>query len=488
MPETKAWRVRPQTALLLLIVAALCGGAVGSLATARKAGVTVPLFLAASSQAAGSPPSASGYTELVKKAAPAVASVFSSRVVKAPSADEIPPFLRQFFGDRNLPPRREEGLGSAVIVSPDGYLLTNNHVVEGADQVTISLADGREVKAKIVGTDPKTDIAVLKIDEKNLPVLPLADSDQVQVGEFVLAIGNPFGVGQTVTFGIVSATGRAGIDPEHYEDFIQTDAAINPGNSGGALINVSGQLIGINSAIIGPSGGNVGIGFAVPSNMARMVMEQILQHGKVIRGYLGVLIQPVTEKEAKAFSLPGQPRGALVGDVTAGSAAEKAGVKRGDIILELNGQPVPDARELRLKVAALQPGATARLKIFREGKESELSVKLGEAPTETAEARPAAGREPAGLAGLNVQDLTPQIARQLGLPSTTRGVVVADVEPGSPAAEAGLRQGDVIEQVNRRPVTNVAEYESAVRQGAGQPVLLLVNRGGSTSFVVVEPR
>ncbi|MCL6507675.1 MAG: Do family serine endopeptidase [Bryobacteraceae bacterium] len=383
---------------------------------------------------------------------------------------------------------RERSLGSGVIVSADGYILTANHVIHGATDVKVALADKREMEAKIVGTDPRTDLALLKVDASGLPFLPLGDSSKLEVGDIVLAIGNPFGIGQTVTMGIVSAKGRSGITPEPsvLEDFIQTDAAINKGNSGGALVNTRGELVGINDAIVSPSGGNVGIGFAIPSNMARPVMEQLVKSGRVVRGYLGVIIQPVDPKVAKAFGLK-EARGALVGDVTSDGPAAKAGIQKGDVIVGVNDQRVEDNRDLQLKIASTPPGTRVNLRVIRDGKEITIPVTLGEAPGERESTR-AASRRGSALEGVDVDDLTPAIARQLGLPRDTFGVVVTNVRPDSPAAEAGLRRGDVIQEVNRRPVTNVASFERAVRQAGSDPVLLLINRGGNTHFLVVEPR
>jgi len=403
------------------------------------------------------------------------------------------PFFGDFFGGddpgRGRPrEEREESLGSGVIVSPDGYLLTNNHVVENATEIRISLADKREMKAKLVGTDPHTDVAVIKVDAKDLKPLAIRDSAGVKPGEFVLAVGNPFGLGQTVTLGIVSATGRGNLSIADYEDFIQTDAAINPGNSGGALVDVNGALIGINTAILSRSGGNQGIGFAVPINMARQVMEKIIKDGRVVRGWLGVSVQPVTPAMARALGLE-KPEGALVADVTPGSPADKAGLRRGDVVLSINGEPIDETRELSLKIAMLPPGAKARLKVVRKGREMEIPVVLTERPAEARASNRAPERAAVRvLAGLEVGNLTPQIRQELGLPADTTGVVAASVEPGTPAAEAGLRPGDVIQEVNGEAVANVSQFEQAVRKSAGKPVMLLVNRGGSTLYVAVEPR
>jgi serine protease Do len=310
----------------------------------------------------------------------------------------------------------------------------------------------------------------------------------VKTGQFVLAVGNPFGLNQTVTMGIVSAIGRGNLSIVDYEDFIQTDAPINPGNSGGALVDIRGALIGINTAILSRSGGNQGIGFAVPINMARDVMDRLIKDGKVIRGWLGVVIQPVTPAIARAMGLD-KPRGALIGDVSPGSPAEKAGLRRGDIVLAFNGQAIAETRELSLKVAMQAPGSSARLEVHRDGRVIEVPVVLGEQPSEGRASLP--GREPEAepvLEGVAVTELTPQLRRQLGLPPGVVGVAVSAVRPGTPAAEAGLRRGDVIQEVNRRAVASVAEFERAIRQAGRDAVLLLVNREGNTLFLVVEPR
>jgi serine protease Do len=399
------------------------------------------------------------------------------------------PFFRQFFGNIPRAPRRQlqHSLGSGVIVSPDGYVLTNNHVVSGANEIEVSLADDRTFKASIVGTDPMTDIAVIKLDAKDLPVLVLGNSDSINVGNFVVAVGNPFGLSGTVTMGIVSAKGRGNLGIEGYENFIQTDAAVNPGNSGGALVNVRGELIGINTAIIaGENGGNQGIGFAVPINMARQVMDQILRKGKVVRGYLGVIIQPVTPKIAKSFGLS-KNQGVLLGDIISGGPAAKAGLQKGDIILQLNGQPVNERNELQLKIAMTPPGSTVQLKIFRNHSEKTFNVKLGELPTKGEQAqRQDEGDSGSSFEGFSVDNLTPDIARQLRLPGNTRGVVVTDVEPGSVAAESDLKKGDVILEINHKAVSNVNDFSRAMSQLDGQDALLLINRGGNTQYVVLS--
>jgi serine protease Do len=436
-----------------------------------------------------------GYSAVVKRVLPAVVNISSSKVVKQ-TALEVPqgvdPFFRQFFGDNfpqrfNVPQERsEKALGSGVIVSPEGYILTNNHVVDGAKEVTVTLHDKREMKARVVGTDPRTDIAVLKLEGSNFPALTLADSGKVEVGDIVLAIGNPFGVGQTVTAGIVSATGRGGLGIEPVEDFIQTDAPINPGNSGGALVDDEGHLIGINTAIIsGNSGGNQGIGFAVPINMARHDMDEILAHGKVEHGYLGILPQDVTPALAKAFN-SSETSGALVGEITPDSHAAHSSLKQGDIIVAVNGQPVADASQLRSKIGIMDPNATVTLKVLRNGKMQEVAVTLGEFPSKEERASVEKGSPDNSLQGVTVENLTPETAQGLKLPATTKGVVVDQVNPASSAADAGLQPGDVIQQVNHQAVTSVKEYTQAV--GASkkdEPVLLLVDRNGSTMFLAV---
>jgi len=435
--------------------------------------------------------SKTSFAPVVKAVLPTVVNISSSKVVKTPAqSSQIPmdPFFRQFFGDDfgdrfNIPrERREKSLGSGVIVSPEGYVLTNNHVVDGATDVRVTLSDKREVKARVVGTDPKTDVAVLKIDDGNkLPAITIGDSSKVQVGDYALAVGNPFGVGQTVTMGIISATGRGGLGIEDYEDFIQTDAPINPGNSGGALINDRGELVGINTAILtGGSGGSQGIGFAVPINLAREVMDQILKNGKVTRAYLGIVPQDVTPPIAKAFGEK-EAKGVVISDVSPGSPAQEAGLQRGDILLSVNGKPISDSNQLRMGISMMQPGSEVNLQTLRNGNARDVTVKLAEMPTQQAKENSQNGGLGGVLEGVQVANLTPRTAEQLGLPAETRGVVVTDISPSSPAADSGLRKGDVIQEVNRQSVKNVSEFQ-AVRK-AGKEPLLLVNRRGTTLFV-----
>ncbi len=453
---------------------------------------------------------AHGYSAVVKKVVPAVVNISSTKIVKAQAGEEGSPedLFRQFFGESGpgngngggrfngpsrrfqvpQPDQREKGLGSGVIVSSNGYILTNNHVVDGASEVLVTLHDKREFKARVVGTDPRTDIAVIKIEGSNFPTLTLADSSKVEVGDVVLAIGNPFGVGQTVTQGIVSATGRSGLGIEDLEDFIQTDAAINPGNSGGALVDDEGHLIAINTAIVGSSGGNVGIGFAVPINMAKHDMDSILAHGKVDRGYLGVHIQDVTPALARAFHTAAG--GAMIGDITAGGPAANAGLKKGDIVTEINGAPINDADQLKERVGTMDPNTKVSMKVMRDGKAMDFTVTLGEFPSNEEHAavsgRPSENLDSA-LEGVSVESLTPEIAQQLKISPQTKGVVVDKVNPSSNAAEAGLQQGDVIQEVNHQPVTSAQEFRRAMSSvQKDSPVLLLVNRGGNTAYVAIS--
>jgi serine protease Do len=472
-----------------LVFGVLLGAAgLGIAHTTNKAVGNAPATLKMADSKEG--PSSSSFAPVLKKVLPAVVNISSSKVVKAaPQMDaRLDPFFRQFFGEEggplNIPKqRREKSLGSGVIVSPEGYILTNNHVVEGASDVRVTLSDKREWKARIVGSDPKVDIAVLKIDAPGLQPITLGDSSKVEVGDTALAIGDPFGVGQTVTRGIISAKGRGNLGIEDYEDFIQTDAPINPGNSGGALINDRGELVAINTAIMGQSGGSQGIGFAVPVNLAHKVMEQILKNGKVVRAYLGILPQDMTPEMAKAFGEK-EARGVVVGDVSPKSPAQEGGLQRGDILLEVNGQAVSDSNQLRMEISMMQPGSSVQLTVLRSGIEKHLAVKLAELPTEAAHGESERGEESTqALAGVEVSNLTPHTAERLGLPDTTTGVVVSEIDPASKLADCGLRQGDVIQEVNHQPVKDLSEFQSAVKK-AGPDPLLLVNRRGQTLFVV----
>src|ERR1700761_5382989 len=461
---------------------------VGGYAVARaKDGVSTTHVRASWKRAEPSEaPSKTGFAPVVKEVLPNVVNISSSKVVKTarnsmqmPEGMEQDPFFQQFFGqqfggrgrggngngpDQQPQKQREQSLGSGVIVSPEGYILTNNHVVDGATDVKVTLSDKREFKAEVVGTDPKTDIAVLKLAGEKFNAITLGDSTKVNVGDYALAIGDPFGVGQTVTMGIVSAKGRGGLGIEDYEDFIQTDAPINPGNSGGALVNDRGELVGINTAILAHgSEGNQGIGFAIPSNLARTVMDQIVKYGKVQRAYLGIVPQNVTPAIAEAFGTKSL-QGALVGDVTADGPAQRAGIHKGDIVLDVNGKPVADANDLRMTISMMQPGTSVQLTLVRDGATRNVTAQLGDLPgTEAANHEIKGDKTESALAGVSVDNLDAQTARQLHLPANTTGVVVTNISPSSPAADSGLQRGDVIQEVNRKSVSNVQDFEQAVR-------------------------
>ncbi len=447
---------------------------------------------------------------VAKRAAPSVVNIYSTMTVRdRPNPLLEDPFLRRFFGDESgqqsqkQRERKAESLGSGVIVSPDGYILTANHVIEGADKIKVALASGeREYDAKVIGADPPTDVAVLKIDLKNnLPANTMTDSDKLEVGDLVMAIGNPFGVGQTVTMGIVSGLGRGGFEANSYENFIQTDAAINPGNSGGALVDAEGRLVGLNTIILSRSGGFMGVGFAVPVNMARYVMDRLIESGHVTRGFLGINIQPLTPELAKEFNLPDESSGVLVGGVTPNSAAAKAGVQDGDVVVGLNGKKVTDPRNLQLLVAQTPPDTEIKLQVLRgqpggQPVEKTLTAKLGELPQEKQARRRNAPNEPNtsnmdALDGVSVSDIDSAARRRFNIPGNVNGALVVNVEPNSYAAEAHLQPGDVVTEINRKPVRNADEAVTLSDKVKGDRVLLRVwSRGeggaGGTRYVVVE--
>jgi Do/DeqQ family serine protease len=432
---------------------------------------------------------ASSYSAVVDRVAPSVVTIRVEKVV-SPRETSVPEPFRDFFGlpfHDDLRAHREGGLGSGVVIRPDGYILTNHHVVSGAGKVRVDLADGRSFPAKIVGSDAASDLAVLHIDATGLRSLAFGDSDRVRVGDVVLAFGNPLGVGQTVTMGIVSAKGRAtGVSDGNYEDFLQTDAPINQGNSGGALVNLRGELVGINAQIVSPSGGNIGLGFAIPSAMARAVSEQLTRDGVVHRAKLGVTVQQVTPELAESLGLPGV-HGALVSGVEAGSPADHAGLRQGDVITLLDGAPVSDANALRNHIAGSRPGSTVALEVVRQGKTESLHAQLIErAPTESARAQRQSSADPdESSVGMAVTPLTPDVANQLGVAPTGKGVVVTDVDPAGVAAAAGLQPGDVITRVNDRAIASVAALRAALDARSTKPALVLVQRHGANLFVAL---
>ena len=410
--------------------------------------------------------------------------------------------LRQFFGNQFAPGNqertyrtpRQDGTGSGVIVSKDGYIITNNHVVDGADTIKVKLNDGREFTGKVVGRDPRSDIAVIKIKATDLPFITIADSDKIEVGDLCLAIGNPFGIGQTVTMGIVSAVGRNGVpvgdmsDKYHFENFIQTDAAINPGNSGGALVDTEGRLIGINTAILSRTGGYEGIGFAVPVNTARNVMESLIAKGKVDRGYMGVSIQDINPALAEQFGLLPDQHGALISDVMPDSPADKAGLKGGDVVLEFNGKTVPSSNRLQYEVADTAPGTAVPVKILRNGKEQTIQLTVRELPgsEQVAKADKDSGDTSDSLHGVTVSDLDPRAAQQMNLPQDLKGAVITDVDQDSAAYDAGLRPGSVIQEINHKPVQSADDAVKFTENLKSKKILLKVWSGGGSHYLVVD--
>jgi serine protease Do len=429
--------------------------------------------------------------EVAETARPAVVNISttSTVVVQAnPFGDMFnDPYFRRFFGDQFGQPGQKRqfkssALGSGVIVSEHGYILTNNHVIKDADEIKVILYDKREFKGKVVGSDPRTDLAVIKIDAKNLPTITFGASAKLKTGDIVLAIGNPFGLNQTITMGIVSAVGRSNVGIADLEDFIQTDAAINPGNSGGALVNSNGELVGINTAIFSTSGGYMGIGFSIPTDMAKTVMDSIIKHGKVIRGWLGVSIQNLTPELAKSLKIT-ETEGALISGVEKGSPADKAGLKRGDLIIELDAKKVHDSTGLRNMISATAPGTSITLKIIRDGKEQAVVVKLGEYKEKKIVKKAEYNNV---LKGVTVQELTPTLRDKLNLPEDINGVAVTDISSDSPAQDL-LQTNDVIQEVNRTPIQSAQEYEQVVSQiGDKEAVLLLIYRGGGSIYLTIK--
>ncbi len=416
---------------------------------------------------------------MLKQVTPAVVNISTRshvRIQQNPLFND--PFFRRFFNIPDVPREQErQSLGSGVIVDARrGYILTNNHVIRDADEITVTLHDKRQFEARVVGKDPATDLAVIRIDAKDLRELEMADSDTLEVGDFVVAIGNPFGLEQTVTSGIVSALGRSGLGIEGYENFIQTDASINPGNSGGALVDLDGKLVGINTAIVGPSGGNVGIGFAIPSNMARSIMDQLIEYGEVRRGQLGVMVQDITPALAQALNID-YGNGAVVTQVVEGSAADKAGLKVGDVVVAINGKAVHSAAQLRNAVGLMRVGEKVTLEVIRDGRQRTVKAPIAEPQRTSAEA--------AGLSKLLSGAMLGMIEPDHPLAGKVEGVEVIDVKRGSPAARAGLRPGDIIVSVNRQPVKTVEDVRRAARKG-GRGILLNIRRGNSALFLVIQ--
>ncbi len=509
---------RRSTAILTLVAASIGGGLIAAFAVATHSNSPVAVVARADTKESTQRVSqlSNSFADIIEKASPAVVTISSTRVIKASEQQgqnpfTADPFFRQFFGGQGMRPRdqRERGLGSGVIVSPSGYILTNNHVVDKATLLKVKLSDGRDFTAKTVGTDPQTDLAVVKITANDLPTLPFANSDAARVGDLCFAIGNPFEQDHTVTMGIVSAKGRKLEGQTHIQDFIQTDAAINPGNSGGALINAQGQLIGINTMILtggnsfgGGEGGNIGIGFAVPSNMAKQVMDQIEKSGKVSRGYMGALLGSLTPELAPQFGLKND-KGALVSQVTPGGPAEKAGLKMGDVVTAIDGKPVNNADDLTMAVISRSPGSTVNLDIVRNSKPMQISITLGQRPNGVDWDSKKSGNDNNGndddnnggpngsvtARGITVENLTPEIAQQINVPASTKGVVVDDVDQSSPAADAAnLGKGAVIIAVNRQPVANTGDFKRLMNEAKGKAALLTVNIGGQTGFTVVQPQ
>jgi serine protease Do len=436
------------------------------------------------------------FVGIARDVSPAVVNISTTRTVQVPGRRSFrgpgmqPPggdpfgddFWEKFFGDIPEHRGKQKSLGSGVIIDRDGHILTNNHVVEKADDIKVTLTSGKEYHAEVVGRDASTDIALIRIkDSGSLPVAPLGDSDKLEVGEWVVAIGNPLGLKNSVTVGVVSAKGR-GLGSGPYDDFIQTDAAINPGNSGGPLLNIRGEVVGINTAII-PSG--QGLGFAIPVNMARDIVRQLKETGKVTRGWMGVQIQPLTPELAQSFGLPEDAKGALVAGVIKGEPADKAGIRQGDVITRFDGKAIDSERELVAIVGATAVNKEVAVKVLRGGKEIELKLTVARKADQGGGEE---GQEPAGAdkLGLTVQDLTSDLAKQLGI-EDVEGALVADVESGGPADEGGVRRGDVIVEVNRRKTPDADSFRKEVGKTApGQVILLLVNRGGSTIFLTVR--
>ncbi|MGA8025659.1 MAG: Do family serine endopeptidase [Bryobacteraceae bacterium] len=506
---------RRSTAILTLLAASIGGGLIAAFAVATHANAPVSVVARADSNTQRVSQLSNSFADIIEKASPAVVKISMTRIIKASAQQQNNPFMsdpmfRQFFGGQgfNFRPKdqRQEGLGSGVIVSPSGYILTNNHVVEKANSLKIELSDGRTFTGKTVGTDPQTDVAVVKINASDLPTLPFANSDAARVGDLCFAIGNPFGQDHTVTMGIVSAKNRHLESGTYIQNFIQTDASINPGNSGGALINARGELIGMNTMILtgggasfGEEAGNVGIGFAVPSNMAKQVMDQIMKGGKVSRGYMGVSLGALTPALAEKFGVK-DAHGAVIGDVTPKEPGAQAGLQSGDVITAIDGKRVDGPDDLTMDVISRAPGTTVTLDIVRDSQPMKVNVKLGQRPGGIDwdnQTNQGANNNPdnddndntgaASARGISVQALTPDIAQQIGAPASIHGVVITGVDADSPAADS-VGQGLIITAIDRHPVNNVQDFKRLMAAAQGKPVLLTFSAGGRTGFTVVQPK
>ena len=506
---------RRSTAILTLVAASLGGGLIAALAVATHEKAPVISVARADTSTQRISTLSNSFADMIEKASPAVVKISSTRVVKASEQERSnpftqDPFFRRFFGGPNggfgNRDQRERGLGSGVLIASDGYILTNNHVIDKATSLKVELSDGRTFTGKAVGADPQTDVAVVKINASSLPTLTFANSDAARVGDLCFAIGNPFGQDHTVTMGIVSAKGRTLETGTYLQNFIQTDAAINPGNSGGALINAKGELIGMNTAILsggsslGGEGGNIGIGFAVPSNMAKQVADQLIKSGKVSRGYIGVALGNITAESAPLFGLK-EAKGATVNEVTPGAPGAKAGLQQGDVITAIDGKQVSGSDELTMNVISHRPGETVTLDVVRNNKPMQVKVTLGQRPSGTDWDNPNRSQNNdsdrqddnntsggASARGISVETLTPETADQVGAGPNVRGVVITDIDQSSPAADAPLARGMVITAVNRKPVTSASEFRRMMAAEKGKAVLLTVSIQGRTSFIPVEPQ
>jgi len=471
---------KPSGAVLVIMAVATT-----SLPTSPQFIVSVPVVAAAGLAALENrPPS---FAAIAKKTMPVVVNISTTtqRSGRGGSNDPIEEFFNRFFGE--TPPREnsQRSLGSGILISKDGEILTNYHVVRNADAIKVKLADQTEFEARLIGKDGRTDLAMIKIRRSggNLPFARLGSSSQLDVGDWVMAIGNPFGLEHTVTAGIVSAKGRV-IGAGPYDNFIQTDASINPGNSGGPLINAAGEVVGVNSAIFSQTGGNVGIGFAIPIDLAKKVADHLRKNGKVVRGWLGIRAQDVSPQLASSLGIVRSGEMAVVTEVTEGSPAAEAGIKSSDIVVEFNGKPVPRSHDFPSVIADTPPGQKVTLKIIREKKEQTVAVKIGELPDESDASQQIEAKD--AEIGLRVQRITPEAARRLGM-NSTKGVIVVEVQPGSPADQVGVEPADVIREVNQRPVNNVKDFQLALRQGRrGDRILLLVQRGDNAVFFAVK--